>query len=138
MVNMNDNEQPSGTLTPTEMHNALTEFAVQRKRELDLEQEKLALRKQELEHSNAQALKSMDLHATDRREERAMWSKMYHSRLWWFLGFGVLAVASVMGLIYAGQPKLAEDVIKFGGGILFGYIAGKNTKKKSQGDTEAD
>lgn len=96
-----------------------------------LQQQELELEREKIRSNEKIALTSIEAQKGDRTAQMSLLSKMHRTQ---YILFGVIAILVVVVLVVAMQTNnaaLASEIVKIGGAVLLGYIAGVNKGKAS-------
>lgn len=107
----------------------IAEFLDYQKQELAHRSKELDLRKHEIESNERIAIASIEAQKADSANKGAFFEKMVTSRHRTVTLVSLIVGAVVLASILTGKTEVAVEIIKVGGAVLLGYIAGLNKGK---------
>lgn len=128
---MSQNRQNSEKPNEQQLVRVVRDLVESQKQTHQLQQQELELEREKIRSNEKIALTSIEAQKGDRTAQMSLLSKMHRTQ---YILFGIIAILVVVVLVVAMQTNntaLASEIVKIGGAVLLGYIAGVNKGKAS-------
>lgn len=128
---MSQNRQNSEKPNEQQLVRVVRDLVESQKQTHQLQQQELELEREKIRSNEKIALTSIEAQKGDRTAQMSLLSKMHRTQ---YILFGIIAILVVVVLVVAMQTNntaLASEIVKIGGAVLLGYIAGVNKGKVS-------
>lgn len=128
---MNQNRQNSDKPNEQQLVRVVRDLVESQKHTHQLQQQELELEREKIRSNEKIALASIEAQKGDRTAQMTLFSKIHRTQ---YILFGVIAVLVVVVLVVAmstNNTALASEIVKIGGAVLLGYLAGVNKGKAS-------
>lgn len=128
---MSQNRQNSEKPNEHQLVRVVRDLVETQKQTHQLQQQELELEREKIRSNEKIALTSIEAQKGDRTAQMSLLSKMHRTQ---YILFGIIAILVVVVLVVAMQTNntaLASEIVKIGGAVLLGYIAGVNKGKVS-------
>lgn len=128
---MSQNRQNSEKPNEHQLVRVVRDLVETQKQTHQLQQQELELEREKIRSNEKIALTSIEAQKGDRTAQMSLLSKMHRTQ---YILFGIIAILVVVVLVVAMQTNntaLASEIVKIGGAVLLGYIAGVNKGKAS-------
>lgn len=112
-----------------ELVSTLKEITEVQKRSLQVKEKEINLEQEKVKSNEKIALASIDAQKSDRVEQMGLVAKIEKQRYITIWVISVLVVAVILVAIAKDKTDFALEVLKIGGALLAGYLAGFNKGK---------
>lgn len=110
-------------------HFMMREFLEYQKQELQNKSKELDIRRDEIQSNERIALASIEAQKEDSANKGEFFSKMVKTRYRTMVWIAVIAAVVICAALLTNKTDVALELIKVGGAVLLGFIAGVNKGK---------